>query len=72
MEQDYAATVELIKQKIQESADALAAASKLAASIDEDISTMYLEEDGKYIGRVISPLFNEMDEIGWSTSSLSC
>jgi hypothetical protein len=52
-----------VKAKVQAAADLLHEASEIAEDHDECLSEMH---------EAIAPLLDEMDEMGWSTSSLSC
>ena len=69
LEKDYATTFDAIKLKITESALLLKEAQELAKSVNENLYSLYDEE---YETDVIQPIFNELEDIGWSTSSLSC
>jgi hypothetical protein len=76
IELDFETLAEKINLKIKEAAEAMKEARKLAN--DAGVDALNLDEYGngedselfEYIN--ISPLFNELDEAGWRTSSIGC
>lgn len=58
----------IIKQKIAEAALLIKEAEQLACNNNQTLMNLY---DGNE-GEVMDPIWAQLDNIGWSTSSLSC
>lgn len=58
----------IIKQKIAAAAFLIKEAEELAGTNNQTLMNLY---DGNQ-GEVMDPIWVQLDEIGWSTSSLSC
>lgn len=63
LEKQYEKWASPIRKKIEDAAKLLAEADKLAQKKNRDLAEMH---------ELVSPLLCAMDDIGWSTSSLSC
>jgi hypothetical protein len=70
LEIEYNNTINRIKLKISESALLLKEAQDLAASINQEGLYNLFDEENE--NDIIQPIFNELENIGWATSSLSC
>jgi hypothetical protein len=84
LEVDYQSLANQINAKIQEAAEAMKAANALAKAAgfkaitidqysDEEMDEEELEKT-ESLGDLVDiyPLFNELDEAGWRTSSIGC
>lgn len=63
LEAEYEVWAGPIREKMQQAGQLLAEAGELAAKQKKDLAEMH---------EIISPLLEAMDDLGWSTSSLSC